>query len=361
MKKSNSNKLYLFGFSLWKHSFILPFFPNKNLIFCSSLEDALKKELDKFSSIYIWGKKPFDEVENYAKKKNIKLFYVEDGFIRSLHLGSDLTAPFSLTVDSKSLYFDATKTNDLEELLNSFNCTKELLKRASFIKDFILKNNISKYNYFKDKKVEFKNYTQGQKKVLVIGQVEDDASIIYGANGMTNRELLEEVYTLKKDEFIIYKPHPDVIVGNRKGEVKNSLDYASLVVEKLSLDSILKEVDEVHTMTSLVGFEALLRGKKVFTYGMPFYAGWGLTIDKKINKRRVKKRTLEELIAISLIIYPKYINPIDSKLCEIEKVLETLASKKEKYHKSFFKKELISFRHLVSRKSQLLLRKINGK
>ena len=32
-------------------------------------------------------------------------------------------------------------------------------------------------------------------------------------------------------------------------------------------------------MTSLMGFEALLRGIPVTTLGTPFYAGWGLTTD----------------------------------------------------------------------------------
>ena len=44
------------------------------------------------------------------------------------------------------------------------------------------------------------------------------------------------------------------------------------------MDVLLGIVDEVHTLTSLTGFEALLRGIEVHAYGGPFYAGWGLTM-----------------------------------------------------------------------------------
>ena len=69
--------------------------------------------------------------------------------------------------------------------------------------------------------------------------------------------------------------------------------------------------DELHTMTSLAGFEALMRGKPVVTYGLPFYAGWGLTEDVQKCERRTRKRTLDELVYMTLIAYPRYLD-IDS-------------------------------------------------
>ena len=63
-------------------------------------------------------------------------------------------------------------------------------------------------------------------------------------------------------------------------------------------------------MTSLTGFDALLRGKKVVTYGQPFYAGWGLTEDRAKNatafERRQRRLTLDELVAGALLHYPIY-------------------------------------------------------
>ena len=61
-------------------------------------------------------------------------------------------------------------------------------------------------------------------------------------------------------------------------------------------------------MTSLVGFEALLRSIPVTCYGIPFYAGWGLTHDRHNIPRRTRQITLQQLIAATLILYPRYIN-----------------------------------------------------
>jgi hypothetical protein len=65
------------------------------------------------------------------------------------------------------------------------------------------------------------------------------------------------------------------------------------------------------TLTSLSGFDALLRGKPVTTYGLPFYAGWGLTTDKAVFPasclaRRTRQLRLDELVAGALLRYPVY-------------------------------------------------------
>jgi len=136
------------------------------------------------------------------------------------------------------------------------------------------------------------------KVVLVPGQVEDDASIIYGADGMTNLELLKATRENAPDAYIVYKPHPDVLAGNRKGHVDNKTarHYCDTIITDASLDSILDICDAVHTMTSLVGFEALVRKKSVTTYGLPFYAGWGLTTDSynsnKIYRLAIQSRNV---------------------------------------------------------------------
>ena len=51
--------------------------------------------------------------------------------------------------------------------------------------------------------------------------------------------------------------------------------------------SLISLVDEVHTITSLVG--QIRHRKKVITYGLPFYAGWGLTEDRISCPRRKRK------------------------------------------------------------------------
>jgi len=354
---------YFFGFTRWKRGYIAPFFTALDKkVFCSTLQEALRKGLDLKSNIYIWGKKEFLEVEEYAKKHDMQLFRVEDGFIRSVSLGSDLTKPFSLVVDSRGIYFDPTTSSDLENILQTTQFSSVLLERATLLREYIVENKLSKYNIYKDESLDLEDKKPDQKIIFVPGQVEDDASIFYGADGTTNLTLLEMVRENRENAYIIYKPHPDVLVGNRVGNIadEEALKYCDKIVKKASIDSVMEVCDEVHTLTSLVGFESLLRGKEVHTYGMPFYAGWGLTHDHKHCSRRERKLSLEMLIAATLILYPYYINPKTDEACEIEEVLRFLDEEKQRYNHNLFYRYKTNIRNLISRKLQLLLKVILG-
>ncbi len=360
--KQNKGDLYFFGFSRWKRRFTKPFFPNAKMIFCSTLEVGIQKGLNGQSKIYIWGKKPFFEVEQYAKELNISLHRVEDGFIRSVSLGSDLTKAYSLVVDSRGIYFDPIQESDLEHILNTYTFDDELRKRAKNLQKYLVENKISKYNIYQDKNLELKGLKEVQTIIMVPGQVDDDASIKYGANGMTNLELLQQARANALEAYIIYKPHPDVLVGNRIGNIaeNEALQYCDTIIKKASIDSVLERADEVHTMTSLVGFEALMRGKKVTTYGFPFYAGWGLTTDLKVVSRREVNRTLEELIAATLILYPRYIHPETNEFCEAEVLLLEIDKEKNCYNNHRVYKLYIDSRNMISRKMQLLIKVVLG-
>ena len=139
--------------------------------------------------------------------------------------------------------------------------------------------------------------------------MEGDQSILKGCRDIrSNSALLRAVKASNKDAFIVYKPHPDVESGNRKGAVDEATleQCVDRVETKRHFLDCLDECDELHTMTSLSGFEAILRDKKVVTYGMPFYAGWGLTEDRQTCDRRTAKRTIDELVYLCLAVYPRY-------------------------------------------------------
>jgi capsular polysaccharide export protein len=121
--------------------------------------------------------------------------------------------------------------------------------------------------------------------------------------------LLSAVRHENPDAFIIYKPHPDVLSGNRKGALHGVLEPPwDLLIGQVPVAACLEVAHEVHTMTSLVGFEALLRGLPVVTYGQPFYAGWGLTRDMAPLARRTRRRSIDELVACALLRYPRYVD-----------------------------------------------------
>lgn len=354
-------RVYLFGFSRWKHKFIRVFlkeYDPKNVIFInpiisSPLHLAKKKKMDASSHIFIWGKKEFQEIEKFAEENKIKITRVEDGFIRSVGLGSDLTQPYSLVVDKEGIYFDPTHPSELENILNSYDFQKDepLLKKAKALIETIKESKISKYNADENRLLRFKT---DKRVVLVPGQVEDDASIRFGAKGMTNRELLSLVREANPDAYIVFKPHPDVLSGNRVGDVQRSeaLKYCDEIVTDIGMASVLEAVDEVHTMTSLTGFEALLYGKKVTTYGMPFYAGWGLTADRLKCERRVAALTLNELAAGTLLLYPRYIHPVSKEFCEVDVLIEELKKEKEKLKGSFLYRLKFKTSNYISRTVQ---------
>ena len=251
---------------------------------------------------------------------------VEDGFLRSRGLGAKLVPPLSLVCDDLGIYYDPTRESRLERLI----ATREALRpdqtlRADALIRQISDLGLTKYNLGG----ACPDLPTGH-RILVPGQVEDDASIRLGAGQITtNRALLERVRHDNPTAVILYKPHPDVEAGLRSGAVPADAlnDLADMVLNNSDPAALLTQVDEVWTMTSLMGFEALLRGLCVTTTGAPFYAGWGLTRDLgDIPARRSARPALAGLVHATLIDYPRYHDPITNRPCPVEVALARLAS-----------------------------------
>lgn len=329
---------YCFGFSRWKRAFLKDYFPEFELHYEGSnierwlgLELHLKMIAQKLSEeknavFLVWGKS-YEWLDDIAIKSNMRLVRVEDGFIRSLGLGSSKTIPMSLIADDLGVYFDPTQASRLEVILNSIDLSTEHDKRerAKRVREFLVEQKLSKYNLYSEEELAIDT---DKRVIFVPGQVDNDASLRFGAPNMSNLALIKKVRAENPDAFIIYKHHPDVLEGARKGFVSavDTNRYCDLVLQKVSVSTALNICDEVHVMTSLVGFEALLHDKKVTCYGQPFYAGWGLTTDKLEHPKRTNKVTLDELVYGTLIQYPVYMNPLSKKQCSIETVMGLLSS-----------------------------------
>lgn len=245
----------------------------------------------------------------------------EDAFIRSNGLGSDFYYPYSLAFDCSGIYYDATAESDLEKILRAIknvSCYDDVMIRARNLIDFIAANRVTKYSQGGSPAAvpeieEIRGSAPGRKVLLVVGQVDDDASILKSGCGFDSLGLLKAVREKNPDAYIVFKIHPDILSGNRGDAAAR--DPGSLAGELADLVcagqyetlSLAAAADEVHTISSLAGFDALLRGKKVCTYGLPFYAGWGLTEDlQPCERRNSVGLTLEELVAGALLLYPKY-------------------------------------------------------
>ncbi|WP_338639004.1 capsular biosynthesis protein [Burkholderia pyrrocinia] len=248
----------------------------------------------------LWGARSSDGVP-----EGVRHVRIEDGFLHSTGLGSDMIAPRSQVVDMSGLYFDSSRPNDLTTLLNETTFSEEELKRAARLRARIVQFGLTKYNLGRRKPTWLT--PPGKRVVLVPGQVADDASIRLGTRAISTADaLLREVRARLPEAFIVYKPHPDVLSGNRNGLV-DAERLADVVDVESDLVSLIDTADEVHTLSSLAGFDALLRGKAVFTYGLPFYAGWGLTHDA-VTPMPWRKRSLslDMLTAGVLLRYPIY-------------------------------------------------------
>ena len=267
----------------------------------------------------------------WAGKRNATLdaagaVRVEDGFLRSRGLGADLVAPLSLVCDDLGIYYDPTAESRLERLIEaSVNLPDDARDRADRLLNNLVQARLSKYNVGAQDRPE--NLPRGR-RILVPGQVEDDASIRLGAHDIrTNLGLLIATRKANPAAFLIYKPHPDVEAGLREGAVPDAATIADLVLTRTNAIDALDLVDEVWTMTSLLGFEALLRGKDVTCLGTPFYAGWGLTDDRAMPVTR--RAALPDLTALAhavLIDYPRYFDPKTGLACPVEVVVERLAT-----------------------------------
>ena len=250
---------------------------------------------------------------------------LEDGFIRSVGLGANCVPPLSVITDRSGIYFDPNGPSDLEALLECGELPANWVERAKVLQTTLVHAGISKYG---QEKVTTPIATSKQRRVLVTGQVEDDRSVLSGGANCTNLELIARARKLEPDAWIIYKPHPDVEAGHRKGHVPDAeaLRYANAIERKAPIAALIDQVDALHVITSLAGFEALLRGKAVTTHGQPFYAGWGLTRDLgPPNSRRTRKRSLDELVAATLIGYPRYVDPVTRLPCPPELLVDRIA------------------------------------
>lgn len=294
--------IYALDFSFWKRPYVRQFLGNREVRFVVSPD-----EVPPGSELIVWGMRD----AGLKLPEGTRVLRVEDGFIRSVGLGADLIRPLSWVVDDLGIYYDATRPSRLERILAETDFDAASLRRAAALRARLVAGRLTKYNVGAG---AWRRPDNGRRVILVPGQVESDASIAYGAPAAycaihRNMDLLRAVRAANPDAWVVYKPHPDVLAGLRvKGENEEvARQWCDEQVIDVSMGELLVEVDEVHVLTSLAGFEALLRDKAVTCYGQPFYAGWGLTSDIAPLPRRTRRLTLEELVAGALLSYPSYV------------------------------------------------------
>ena len=311
-----------FGFTPWKQPSLRRFLAGRAVRFrwARSLPGR------RAEAVAVWGRRARPRLLATAADRTLPVLRVEDGFLRSVGLGADLIDPISWVVDRTGMYYDATGPSDLERLLAGSDWTATQLERAAALRQRLVTEAITKYNL---SGASWQRPASASRVVLVVGQVESDASIRFGAPALnSNLALLQAVRAAEPDAFVIYKPHPDVVAGlcrSGEGELQAAA-FCDQVLTEGSISTLFSQVDALHVLTSLAGFEALLRGVEVHCWGLPFYAGWGLTRDQLRCERRGRSLPLDALVHGALIDYPRYVSRHSGWFISPEQAIDELVA-----------------------------------
>lgn len=266
--------------------------------------------------------------QQLAERLGMPYMSVEYGLISSRHLPSEKQFNFSLILDEVGAFFDTQHYSRLEMLLDAGfgGETKELTTRARSFMQTVLKHQITKYNNAPVMILPPK--PQNRRRILVIDQTSGDLSIKFGQCGVFSFQDMLDHALAQADADVILKPHPESLAG-AKGA---NFDIASLkgipnltiLTENCNIMSLMPQVDEVYVMVSGVGLEALMAGKTVRCFGVPFYAGRGLTIDMVEPSRPRRPLSIEELVAGVFLQYHLWYDPVTGMPTTAEACLERL-------------------------------------
>lgn len=341
-------------------------------------ELSLYREPKRIEAVVGWGhKETAREARALAKRLAVPYVALEDGFIRSLGLGVHGAPPLSLSVDPVGCYYDATEPSLIEKVLaetQSFDA--ELLQRARHAMEILRRERLSKYNVSPDvENASLSPETRAllsspEPRLLLLDQCAGDASLTLG---LVPDDVAQRMYRRARELYphhrLVLKVHPDVLAGKRQGllyeafKAQGLLHSIHVCGEDVSVMSFVESFPVVFTASSQSGFEALMHGCTVHTFGLPFYAGYGLTVDElareavdsvirlgerdpegsqavigererqvlSVIRRRaaIGNVSLEKLFAAVYFKLCRYVNPVTGKRTYLEDILSLLSLQKK--------------------------------
>jgi capsular polysaccharide export protein len=269
-----------------------------------------------------WGRKPSGQrAQRWARWLRRPFVLLEDGFIRSL--GRD-DPPLSLIVDDVGVFYDATAPSAMEAAIAAGVNTAQAARARALVQQW-RGGAVSKYNHA----AEYAGLLP-ESYVLVVDQTLGDLSVaLGGANAEAFAAMLAAALDEYPDEPVVVKIHPDVFVRAKRGWLPEKLlshPRIRLIGESCHAARLLRQARAVYAVTSLMGFEALLWDKPVRCFGMPFYAGWGLTQDVLPAPQRRSVASREALVHAALVTLPRYANPAGGALWQAEDAIAHVAA-----------------------------------
>lgn len=284
-----------------------------------------------------WGHKPTaSRARRMARKRDIPYIALEDGFLRSVNPGNQ-EPPLSLVLDRTGIYYDSRQPSDLEACITKRAAPGQDARPARLAMERLKEKRLSKYNSFQFEDLSGLGLPSSPRaeRVLVVDQTSGDASI-EGASARADtfeKALLTAVQENPGCDFLV-KIHPETALGRKAGHFsseqlgrlseKHPVVQTALLENRLRLTpeainpwGLLKACGKVYCVSSQLGFEALLAGCEVHCFGMPFYAGWGLTTDRgPVRCPRRRPASLEALFAAVFFDYCIFID--HEKLARID-------------------------------------------
>lgn len=297
-----------------------------------------------------WGRKASGrKAVQLAGKAGVPFLLLEDGFLRSVDREG---SPLSLTLDDKGIYYDASGPSTLEEQIAE-PLNAEDADRARRLIDDWRRLRLSKYNAQPDYAGSLP-----ERYVLVVDQVAGDLSVGSGlADGASFTRMLDCALAENPDATVIVKVHPDVRTRAKAGYFSlmalEAMPRVMVIADACHPVRLIENAEAVYVVTSQVGFEALIWGRPVRAFGMPFFAGWGLTTDELTAPLRRSPVSLEQLVFAALVKYPRYADLERRVPCEAETAMKHVAFQREMRSRFAGPVHALGF----SRSKQLLLRR----
>ncbi|MBR0555834.1 hypothetical protein J5J10_09095 [Ciceribacter sp. L1K23] len=234
-------------------------------------------------------------------------------------------------IDDLGFAFDSRQASRLERMLNDphYALTERQTARARRLIARIVSGRFTCYNKRMPGDATPFNATPGH--VVVIGQPARDVLIEFAAAAPRDGEQMVKVACAENPERQVYVTQPfEGTLETRTVASRSRVRNLEVIAEDIRIVDLLDGCSAVYTLSSTSGFEALMRGKRVVTFGQPFYAGWGLTDDRNPVRRRTERRTVEELFHVACIELSVYVNPKTGKLVEIEDALDIIDEMRER-------------------------------
>jgi len=285
--------------------------------FLRHFSDHALASIPEGTRLVVWGLKTHALLDAAVRNKGLAIFRAEDGLLRSIGSQADLKRPMSVILDPVGLYLDPSRSCALDIFLNSHAFLPLEVERARALMQLIVRGGIFKYT-FPARRTFRPLVPSGRRGVLIPLQFDEGWSVSRSGAGVKSLELVRQVRRQMPSAFIIVKTPPDLSFTARKVVFAACGRDADIVTNTLDLEGCLDAVEEVHTISSTTGFEALLRQKLVHVYGKPFYSGWGLTKDRQDVAQRRRTLSLEALVYGALVHYPAYFHHKGRELVRIE-------------------------------------------